>query len=118
MRLAADRLSVRWFLGFKLDVPLPDHSSLTRIRARYGLEVFRQFFEVIVEQCQRVGLAWGRKLYIDATQVQADAAMDSLTACIAVEARRLEWRAAGAAGGGDTSERALPAAVLPGTPAN
>jgi transposase len=37
LRLAADRLSVRWFLGYNLDEPLPDHSSLTRIRARYGL---------------------------------------------------------------------------------
>src|SRR5690348_8613752 len=31
MRLAADRLSVRWYLGYNLDDPLPDHSSLTRI---------------------------------------------------------------------------------------
>src|SRR5262245_43500099 len=68
MRLAADRLSVRWFLGFTLDEPLPDHSSLTRIRTRYGLDVFRQFFEVIVEQCQQAGLVWGRELYFDATQ--------------------------------------------------
>src|SRR5215470_4671119 len=51
MRHAADRLSVRWYLGYDLDEPLPDHSSLTRIRARYGLEVFRRFFEAIVEQC-------------------------------------------------------------------
>jgi hypothetical protein len=66
---------------------LPDHSSLTRIRARYGLAVFRRFFEAIVEQCQQAGLVWGRELYIDATQVQAGAAMDSLTARFAVEAR-------------------------------
>jgi hypothetical protein len=31
--------------------PLPDHSSLTRIRERYGLEIFRRFFERIVELC-------------------------------------------------------------------
>ena len=37
LRLAADWLSLRWFLGYTLDEPLPDHSSLTRIRARYGL---------------------------------------------------------------------------------
>ena len=37
LRLAADRLSLRWFLGYNLDEPLPDHPSLTRIRARYGL---------------------------------------------------------------------------------
>jgi transposase len=33
LRLAADRLSVRWYLGYNLDEPLPEHSSLTRIRA-------------------------------------------------------------------------------------
>ena len=87
MRLAADRLSVRWYLGYNLDEPLPDHSSLTRIRTRYGLEVFRRFFDTIVEQCQQAGLVWGRELYFDATQVQADAALDSLTARFAVEAR-------------------------------
>ena len=56
MRLVADRLSVRWYLGYNLGEPLPDHSSLTRIRTRYGLEVFRRFFEAIVEQCQSVSV--------------------------------------------------------------
>src|SRR5438874_10746825 len=51
MRLAADRLSVRWYVGYDLDEPLPDHSSLTKIRQRYGLAIFRRFFEAIVEQC-------------------------------------------------------------------
>src|ERR687884_2101603 len=45
MEVAADRLSVRWYLGYDLDEPLPDHSSLTRIRERYGLRTFRRFFE-------------------------------------------------------------------------
>jgi hypothetical protein len=66
---------------------LPDHSSLTRIRARYGVEIFRRFFDVIVKQCAQAGLVWGRELYIDATQVQADAAMDFLRTRFAVEAR-------------------------------
>jgi hypothetical protein len=35
---------------YDLGEPLPDHSSLTRIRERYGVEVFRRFFDVIVEQ--------------------------------------------------------------------
>ena len=42
---AADRLSIRWYLGYDLREPLPDHSSLSRIRERYGLEAFRGFFE-------------------------------------------------------------------------
>src|SRR5918992_110278 len=59
LRVAADRLSLRWYLGYDLGEPLPDHSSLTRIRDRYGLDVFRRFFEAIVEQCQAAGRVWG-----------------------------------------------------------
>jgi transposase len=51
MRHAADRLSVRWYVGYDLNEPLPDHSSLTRIRERYGVDIFRRFFDAIVEQC-------------------------------------------------------------------
>jgi transposase len=49
MRHAADRLSVHWYVGYDLNEPLPDHSSLTRIRERYGVELFRRFFEAIVD---------------------------------------------------------------------
>src|SRR5215471_17725101 len=87
MRHAADRLSVLWYLGYDLGEPLPDHSSLTRIRERYGVEVFRGFFEKVVEQCQEAGLLWGKELYFDATQVNANADLDSLTPRFAVEAR-------------------------------
>src|SRR5690242_3899941 len=50
MRQAADSLSIRWYLGYNLDESLPEHASLTRIRARYGVEVFRRFFEAVVDQ--------------------------------------------------------------------
>src|SRR5258706_5422473 len=86
MRHAADRLSVRWYVGYDLNEPLPDHSSLTRIRERYGVEVFRRFFEQIVEQCQQARLVWGRELYIDGTKVQANASKDSLKPRFFVEA--------------------------------
>ena len=86
MRHAADRLSVLWYLGYDLGEPLPDHSSLTRIRTRYGVEVFRLFFEQIVEQCQQAGLVWGKELFIDGTKVQANASRDSLKPRFFVEA--------------------------------
>jgi transposase len=86
VRVAADRLSVRWYLGYDLDEELPDHSSLTRIRQRYGLAIFRRFFEAIVERCQAAGLVWGKELYIDATQVRANASLDSRAPRFAVEA--------------------------------
>jgi transposase len=78
MEIAADRLSIRWFLGYELHEPLPDHSSLTRIRERYGLEIFRRFFERIVELCVEAGLVWGKELYVDATKVEANASLHSM----------------------------------------
>jgi transposase len=66
MEVAADRLSIRWYLGYDLNESLPDHSSLTRIREHYGLEVFRRFFERIVEMCFEAGLVRGEDLYFDA----------------------------------------------------
>jgi Transposase domain (DUF772) len=85
MRLAADRLSVRWFLGYRLDEALPDNSTLTRIRERYGLEIFRRFFDAIVEQCIKAGLVWGKELFFDATKVQANASLDSSKPRFAVD---------------------------------
>jgi transposase len=78
MSVVADRLSLRWYLGYDLHEALPDHSSLTRIRERYGLLVFRRFFERIVELCIEARLVWGEELYFDATKVEANASLDSL----------------------------------------
>lgn len=78
-------MSLRWYLGYDLDEPLPDHSSLTRIRDRYGLEIFTRFFEQVVEWCVEAGLVWGEEFYFDATKVEANASMDSLSPRFAVE---------------------------------
>ncbi len=86
MRVAADRLSVRWYLGYDLHEPLPDHSNLTRTRERFGLSVFRRFFERIVEICAEAGLVRGKELYFDATKLDANASLDSIAPRFAVEA--------------------------------
>lgn len=78
LMLAADRLSVRWYLGYDLDEPLPDAATLTRLRQRLGLPFFRRFFKHVVDLCVDAGLVWGQELIADATRVPADAAMDSL----------------------------------------
>ena len=61
----------RWFTGYDLDEAAPDHSSLSKIRERYGMEIFQQFFEKIVELCVGAGLVWGEELYFDSTKVDA-----------------------------------------------
>ena len=86
MGIVSDRLSLRWYLGYDLFEPLPDHSSLTRIRERYGLLVFRRFFERIVEECIEAGLVWGEELFFDATKVEANASMESRVPRFSAEA--------------------------------
>jgi transposase len=85
MAVVADRLSIRWYLGYDLHEPLPDHSTLTRIRDRYGLGTFRRFFEEIVEMCAEAGLVWGEELYFDATKIEANASLESIVPRFAVE---------------------------------
>ena len=75
---ASLNLAHRWYLGYALDQDLPDHSSLTRIRQRIGIDVFQRFFEKIVDLCQQAGLIWGRELYFDATKIEANAGIPSL----------------------------------------
>ena len=69
---------MRWYLGYDLHEPLPDHSTLTRIRERYGLETFRSFFDRIVEMCIEAGLVWGKELFFDSTAIKANAANESV----------------------------------------
>jgi hypothetical protein len=44
MEIVSLNLAHRWFIGYDLDEPVPDHSSSSKIRERYGLEVFQCFF--------------------------------------------------------------------------
>jgi transposase len=86
LRVAADRLSIRWYVGYDLHAALPDHSSLTKIRDRYGVTIFRRFFDRIVEQCQAAGLVWGSELYLDSTQVAANADTEAMRPRFYIEA--------------------------------
>lgn len=78
MEMVNMRLDHRWYIGYDLDENVPDHSSLTRIRDRYGLEVFQSFFEKIVELCIDAGLVWGEELYFDGTKIRANASIDAM----------------------------------------
>src|SRR5262249_20931032 len=78
MEMVNLNLAHRWYIGYDLDEPVPDHSSLSKIRARYGLTVFQRFFEQIVEWCIEAGLVWGKELYFDGTKIRANAAIDGM----------------------------------------
>jgi transposase len=78
MRQAQVNLAMRWFAGYRLHESLPDHSSLTRIRQRWGAERFKQIFQKIVQQCVDAGLVGGKTVHIDATLIRADVSWESL----------------------------------------
>jgi transposase len=79
MREAQVHLAMRWFAGYRLDEPLPHHSSLTRIRQRWGEELFRQIFARTVDACLKAELVNGETVHIDATLIRADVSWESIT---------------------------------------
>ena len=72
------RLDWLWFLGYDLDSEVPNHSVLSKARARWGVQAFRGFFERIVWQCVEAGLVDGEKLFVDSSLIDADASNNSL----------------------------------------
>lgn len=74
----SDSLSLRDFLGLELDEPVPDHSTLSRIRSRLGSELYEQVFEFALAMVNREGLLRGRVVGVDATYLRADASMKSI----------------------------------------
>jgi len=73
-----ERLDWLWFLDYDLDDDIPNHSVLSKARARWGVEAFKTFFERIVWQCVQTGLVDGSKLFMDSSMVQADASNNSV----------------------------------------
>ena len=78
MTTLPERLDWLWFLGYDLDSTIPGHSVLSKARARWGLEVFKNFFERIVFQCVQAGLVDGRKIFMDSSLIDADASNNSV----------------------------------------
>lgn len=79
MREARVNLAIRWFAGYRLHEKLPDHSSLTRIRQRWGRDRFRRIFERTVQMCIEAGLVSCETVHMDATLIRADVSWGSLT---------------------------------------
>ena len=74
MEVIGERLDYLWFLDYGLDQKIPDHSVLSKARARWGKEVFESLFVRTVAQCVEAGLVDGSKLHVDASLVDAGAA--------------------------------------------
>jgi transposase len=82
LRVAATDMAIRRFLGFGLTERLPDHSTFSHAQTKRFADssVFEQLFTAVLRRCTEAGLVGGRRLLIDATHVEADAALKSLRA--------------------------------------
>ncbi len=78
MKIVPERLDYLWFLGYGLEDEIPDHSVLSKARARWGKEVFERLFVGTISQCLAAGLVDGRKLHLDSSLIQAHASKESV----------------------------------------
>jgi transposase len=74
----ADSLSLRGFLGVGLDAETPHHSSLSRIRGRLPVEVHEAIFGWVLRVLGSYGLIDGKTIGVDATTLEANAALRSI----------------------------------------
>jgi transposase len=82
LKTAATDMAIRRFLGFGLTERLPDHSTFSHAQTKRFADssVFEQLFTQVLRQCTDAGLVGGRRLLVDATHIEADAALKSLRA--------------------------------------
>ena len=78
METLPERIDWLWFLEYDLDSEIPDHSVLSKARKKWGVEVFKGFFERIVWQCVEAGLVDGSKIFVDSSLIDADASNNSV----------------------------------------
>jgi len=78
MREAQVNLAIRWFIGYGLHESLPDHSSLTRIRQRWGADRFRAIFVRTVQACIAARIAKGEIVHIDSSLIRANVSWDAI----------------------------------------
>lgn len=86
LKTAATDVSIRRFLGFGLTERLPDHSTFSHAQTKRFADssVFEQLFTAVLRQCTDAGLVGGRRLVVDGTHIEADAALKSLRAELTV----------------------------------
>jgi transposase len=100
LRVAQVDLSIRRFLGYGLTEALPHHATFSYAQCvRFAhSSVFEQLFTQVLASCRDAGLLDGSRLIVDATHVEADAALKSLRA-------ELQVIDGGDGGTGDAVER-------------
>jgi len=75
---AADSLAIRNFLGLAVDEAAPDHSTISRTRRLIDVETHQRVFTWVLQRVASEGLLVGKTVGIDATTLEANAAMRSI----------------------------------------
>ena len=76
-RRVADSLSLRHFLGYELDQATPAHSSVSRTRRLMDYQTHQEVFAWVLKVLAKTKLLKGKTLGVDATTLDANAAMRS-----------------------------------------
>ena len=102
LRLAERDIAIRRFLGYGLTERLPSHATVSYAQCVRFAEssIFEQLFTQVLGQCREAGLLDGTRLLVDATHVEANAALASLRAELSV----VEDAAAAGAHDGDDDD--------------
>jgi transposase len=74
----ADSIALRAFLGYELTETTPHHSNLSRTRQRIDLETHQTVFDWVLTVLAKEGLLKGKTLGVDATTLEANAALRSI----------------------------------------
>ena len=75
---AGDSLSIREFVGIPLNEGAPDHTTISRTRRLIDVETHQQVFAWVLERLAEAGLVKGKRIGIDATTLEANAALRSI----------------------------------------
>lgn len=74
----ADSLALRGFLGISLDKKTPDHSTVSRTRRLFDIDTHAEIFKWILKVLAKEDLVTGKTLGVDATTLEANAALRSI----------------------------------------
>ena len=74
----ADSLALREFLGLKLSENPPDHSTISRTRRLMDVETHEAVFTWVLARLAETGLVQGKTIGVDATTLEANAALRSI----------------------------------------
>ena len=72
------RMDILYFLDYDLGEELPWHSTLSRTRQLYSVDIFTSLFKQVLKQCINKGMISGRRQAIDGFFIKANASLDSL----------------------------------------